>query len=428
MQKAPRRLKILISSLNFSPELTGIGKYSGEMAHWLASRGHDVRVVTAPPYYPDWRVWTGYSATSFRKEESEGVRAYRCPIWVPKRVTGLKRIGHLASFAVSNFLVMLSQVRWRPDIVWVVQPALFTAPTALLVAGLTGARSWLHIQDYEVDAAFDLGLLRGKRIRSLVSAAEQELMRGFDMVSSISGRMVDLARAKGVPIEQLEFFPNWVDLCDIKPLAEISPYRSELGIPNDKVVALYSGNMGAKQGLEILAAAARTLRQDENIVFVFCGDGPGKAGLERECAGLPNVRLLPLQPKERLNDLLGLADIHLLPQRADAADLVLPSKLTGMLASGRPVVVTADPSTELGQVVGHSGCGLVVPPEDAESFSSAIRTLAADPRARAQMGVAARTYAESKLDVNSVLGAFEQRLLALCDERKSLRAEVKRQS
>jgi colanic acid biosynthesis glycosyl transferase WcaI len=408
-----RKLKILISSLNFSPELTGIGKYSGEMAHWLAARGHDVRVITAPPYYPDWKVWDGYSARSFRREESFGVRVYRCPLWVPRRVSGVKRIVHLATYAMSNLAAMLSQWGWRPDVVWVAQPALFSAPAALLLARLTGARSWLHVQDYEVDAAFEMGLLRGERIRAMVSAGERALIRGFDVVSSISGRMVDRAQAKGIALERLEFFPNWVDLAHIRPLNTASPYRASLGIPPDAVVALYSGNMGAKQGLEILAAAARSLLHDQRVCFVFCGDGAGKEQLACACEGLPNVRLLPLQPKEQLNDLLGLADIHLLPQRADAADLVLPSKLTGMLASGRPVVVTAAPQTELGQVVRNSDCGVLVPPEDPAAFADAIRTLAGDPDARARMGAAARRYAESKLDSDAVLAAFERRMLAL---------------
>lgn len=408
-----RKLKILISSLNFSPELTGIGKYSGEMAHWLAARGHDVRVITAPPYYPDWKVWDGYSATTFRREESFGVRVYRCPLWVPRRVSGVKRIVHLATYAMSNLAAMLSQCGWRPDVVWVAQPALFSAPAALLLARLTGARSWLHVQDYEVDAAFEMGLLRGERIRAMVSAGERALIRGFDVVSSISGRMVDRAQAKGIALERLEFFPNWVDLAGIRPLNTVSPYRASLGIAPDAVVALYSGNMGAKQGLEILAAAARSLLHDQRVCFVFCGDGAGKEQLARACEGLANIRMLPLQPKEQLNDLLGLADIHLLPQRADAADLVLPSKLTGMLASGRPVVVTAAPQTELGQVVRNSDCGVLVPPEDPAAFADAIRTLAGDPDARARMGAAARRYAELKLDSDAVLAAFERRMLAL---------------
>ncbi len=145
--------------------------------------------------------------------------------------------------------------------------------------------------------------------------------------------------------------------------------------------------------------------------FVFCGNGAGRADLEARCAGLPNVTFLDLQPLERLGDLLTCADIHLLPQRADAADLVMPSKLTGMLASGRPVVVTAHPGTEVARVV--EGCGRVVPPEQADVFADAIAALADDAEQRARFGAAARRYAEENLDKDAVLRRFEAELLKL---------------
>ncbi|MDF2462997.1 MAG: glycosyl transferase [Ramlibacter sp.] len=400
-------MRLLIYTLNFAPELTGIGKYSGEMASWLATRGHEVRVVTAPPYYPKWEVSPGYSGSSYKREEWQGVQVQRCPLWVPKRVTGIKRLIHLASFAASSLPVLLAQVRWRPDVVWVVEPALFCTPGALLAAKLCGARTWLHVQDFEVDAAFEMGLLKSRGLRSAVSGFERWLMRRFDRVSTISRQMLKRLLDKGVNPDRTVSFPNWVDITGIAPLANVSPYRSELNIPPGSIVALYSGNMGAKQGLEVLASAAHKLRQESGIVFVFCGDGAAKADLQGQCGGLTNVRMLPLQPLDRLNELLGLADIHLLPQRADAADLVLPSKLTGMLASGRAVLVTAAPGTELAQVVESSGCGMVVPPEDPDRLAAAVMQLASDARVRASMGAAGRTYAERELDVHTILERFE---------------------
>jgi colanic acid biosynthesis glycosyl transferase WcaI len=129
-------------------------------------------------------------------------------------------------------------------------------------------------------------------------------------------------------------------------------------------------------------------------------------------AGLGNLRWLPLQPAERLNDLLNLADIHLLPQRADAADLVMPSKLTGMLASGRPVVATAGQGTQLGRVV--SGCGVLTPPGDGAALARAIVDLAADPAQRQALGAAARRYAETNLARDAIMSRFESTALALC--------------
>lgn len=293
------------------------------------------------------------------------------------------------------------------------------APAAAAFARLRGARSWLHIQDYEVDAAFDLGLIKGQRLRQWVEAAERWLMRHFDRVSTISGRMVDRVLAKGVEPARVVHFPNWVDISGVAPLHHPSPYRAELGLADDAVVALYSGNMGNKQGLEVLADVARLLKDEPRIQFVFGGNGSGRADLEQRCAGLPNVRFLDLQPLERLNDWLGLADIHLLPQRADAADLVMPSKLTGMLASGRPVLATAHPQTELGRVVAHDAeCGVVVPPEDPAAMADALRQLVADPARRAALGACGRRYAERELNRDVILARFEAQLKALVAEGK----------
>ncbi|MGE0350796.1 glycosyltransferase WbuB [Hydrogenophaga sp.] len=407
-------MKLLFYGINFAPELTGIGKYTGEMARWLANAGHEVRVITAPPYYPAWQVSEGYSARQYRTESWRGVRVRRTPLWVPHQPGGLKRVLHLASFALGSLPVLWAQWRWRPDMVWVVEPALMCAPAAVAFASLRGARSGLHIQDYEVDAAFDLGLIKGNTLRRWVQAGERWLMRRFDCVTTISGRMVDRARSKGVPAARVVHFPNWVDIKRVTPLTGPSVYRAELGLAPDTVVALYSGNMGNKQGLETLVEVARLLQDDPRILLVLAGDGTGRANLEALSAGLPNVRMMDLQPPERLNDWLGLADVHLLPQRADAADLVMPSKLTGMLASGRAVVVATPPETELYRVVAQdAACGVVVPPENPAAMAEALRALAADPARRADLGANGRRYAEAELSQDAILRRFETQLQSL---------------
>jgi colanic acid biosynthesis glycosyl transferase WcaI len=407
-------VKLLFYGINFAPELTGIGKYTGEMAAWMAQAGHEVRVITAPPYYPDWRVGEGHSASRYRTERWQGVQVHRTPLWVPPQPGGLKRLLHLASFALSSLPVLCAQWRWKPDVVWVVEPPLMCAPAAAAFASLRGSKSWLHIQDYEVDAAFDLGLVKGEGLRRAVQAAERWLMSRFDIVSSISGRMLDRARDKGVAPEQVLHFPNWVDISGITPLHAPSDYRAELGLADDAVVALYSGNMGNKQGLEILAEVARLLQDEPRIQFVLGGKGSGRADLQARCEGLNNVRFLDLQPLERLNQWLGLADVHLLPQRADAADLVMPSKLTGMLASGRAVLATALPHTELSRVVNdEAACGLVVPPENPSAMAEALRALAMDPARRAELGANGRRYAEAQLSQDAILRRFEAQLMAL---------------
>jgi len=395
-------MKILLYSANFAPEPTGIGKYSGEMAAWLAAQGHQVRVVAAPPYYPAWQLGAGYAWPPYRREQWQGVDVWRAPLWVPRNPGGMLRVLHLLTFALSSLPVMLLQVFWRPDVVMTVAPAFVCAPVGWLTARLCGAKAWLHIQDFEVDVAFQMGLLKGKLLQRLVLASERWLLRRFDVVSTISRKMMERLNKKGVAPDKVSFFPNWVDIDHVHPLAKPSSYRAELGIAPDAIVILYSGSLGNKQGLMVIPEAARRLVQVLTVVFVVCGDGVMKPELEAAAKELPNLKLLPLQPFARLSELLGLADIHLLTQSADAEDLVLPSKLTGMLASGRPVIATCRAGTEIAVVVQH--CGLVAAPGDGAALALAILQLINDVASRLRLGTQARAYAEANLSRDSVLG------------------------
>jgi colanic acid biosynthesis glycosyl transferase WcaI len=334
-------MRILIIGLNFAPELTGIGKYTGEMAAWLAARGHEVSVITTRPYYPEWKRPPGLSGWTWHGEIWQGCRVVRCPLYVPRHQTGLQRILHLSSFGLSSIPAAAARLmRGRADVVVVMAPTFFSVPTALAVARLMAAPAWLHILDLEVEAAFELGFIKSRRLIELARVVERWLMRRFDLVSTISTKMRERIERKGVDPERMMLFPNWVDTDQFRPLPGPVPLRRELGIADERCVALYSGSMGKKQGLEHVIAAARLLAAEAagSPLFLLAGAGPMREDLERSAHDLPNVRFLPLQPFERFNEFLNVADIHLLPQRRDASDLVMPSKLLAMLATGRPVI------------------------------------------------------------------------------------------
>ena len=403
-------MKILLISTNYSPELTGTGKYSGEMLDWLVEQNHEVRVVCAPPYYPQWQIGEGYSSWKYKIENSLNKKVYRCPLWVPAKPSGLKRLTHLASFALSSFPIVLKQIFWKPDVVICIEPPLFNSFSAIITSKLSGAKSILHIQDFEVDAAFELGIVKAGWLKSFIYAVERFLMNRFDRVSTISEAMLDKLNKKGVDSIKQLFFPNWVDTAFIYPLENPSIYRAELNISLSKTVALYSGNMGEKQGLEIVIQAAKEL-ENENVQFIMCGSGSALERLKVLAKDLKNIIWLPLQPLERLNDFLNVADIHLLPQQAGAADLVMPSKLTGMLASGRPIIATADVYTQVEKVV--QGCGVVVAPGDNTAFSQSIKTLSEDVELRERLGVKARKYADNNLQYEVIMKKFEKELLEL---------------
>ena len=403
-------MKLLLYSLNYAPEPVGIGKYSGELAEWLAAQGHEVRVITAVPYFPQWRA----RDNRYRREQRQGVSVLRCPLWVPQRPSGLTRLLHLASFAISSLPVLIGQWRWRPELVLTVAPAFFCAPGTLLLARLCGSRtrSWLHIQDFELDAAFELGLLKGRWLRSLAERWERGTLRGFDRVSTISAAMRRHAVQKGVAEEQAVLLPNWVDLNIIQPqIGEAranNPYRQELGIGPEQRVLLYSGSMNKKQGLELLVEAMQRLADVPDLVWLLAGEGPSKAQLEAATATMDQVRILPLQPAERLNDWLNLADVHLLPQKAGAADLVLPSKLLGILASGRPLVASSPAGSELGQLAELAG--IRVEPEDGAGFAAALRQLLSDVALSQRLGAQARQLVEERYGQEAVLGQLDRAL------------------
>lgn len=403
-------MKLLLYGLNYAPEPVGIGKYSGELAEWLAGRGHEVRVITAPPYFPQWRA----VANRYRREQRRGVAIWRCPLWVPRRPSGLSRLIHLASFALSSLPVLLGQQKWRPDVVLTVAPAFFCAPGALLLGKLCGeaTTTWLHIQDFELDAAFELGMLKGRWIRRLAENWERSTLQGFSQVSTISEAMRQRAIAKGVKPKNSCLLPNWVDLQEIEPEGEVqkvnNPYRKELDIGEGTLVLLYSGSMNKKQGLDILASAIKELVDMPQLLWLFAGEGPSKAELISSTAKFKNVKILPLQPTDKMNKWLNLADVHLIPQKAKAADLVLPSKLLGILASGRPLVASSPSGSELGLLAELAG--IRVEPGDDKAFAKAVRQLVCDGDLRERLGAKGRSIAESYFGSESVLKKLESEL------------------
>jgi len=419
-----RTVKVLILGLNFSPELIGVGKYTGEMAAWLSEQGHEVRVITAPPYYPAWQVEEPYSAQRYRSEHWQNLSVLRCPLWVPKTPRTLTRILHLLSFALTSAPLAIWQgLTWRPDIVWTVEPTAFTAPGAWLSARIGNATACLHIQDLEFEAALGLRMLSKSWLIRITAWAYGWLLRRFDHVSTISLQMREQLPSYGVPPKRCGIFQNWVDTDHLCPLDRASSYRAELGLGPKTIVALYAGNMGSKQGVGSLAELAKRCQDVDDLHFVFAGDGSLRTEVETQTKELANVTMLPLQRRERFNDLLNLADIHLLPQRPHTASFALPSKFGGMLASGRPAVIQAEEG-ELARV-GRT-CGIVVRPGETAAMADAVRSLADDQDRRKKLGDTARQYALANLGKEHVLNRHVQQMHDAIDRRARRRPRWQR--
>lgn len=413
-------MKILFYSLNYAPELAGIGKYSGELAEWLAGKGHEVRVVCAPPYYPEWRLGSRYKSGRYYRGKRNGVEVFRCPLYVPRKPSTLTRLLHLLSFAMSSFPVMIKQWAWKPDVIIGIEPTFFCAPTTLLLSKLAGSKSLLHIQDFELDAMLGLGLAKHSHLTGLCYAVEGFFMRRYAAISSISKAMLSKAGAKTRKLVPVHFFPNWVDTDFVKPDVDARLFRKRWGIPADAQVVLYSGNLGKKQGLDMLLEAAGLMEKDKNVVFLILGDGVEREELiaQGDKLKLTNVRFQSLQPYRDLPALMAMADVHLVLQKKGVAEFMLPSKLTTILSAGGHALITADEGTELGKLCANfPGIAERVDPENVEKFVASLRKMLIAARmGRPKVNEVARQYAVEQLNKQNVLQDFEILLMGLAED------------
>lgn len=400
-------MRILIYGINYAPELTGIGKYTGEMAEWFAAQGHDVSVLTAMPYYPEWRVHPQYKNKLWHKEVKNGVKIYRCPLYVPEHVDSKKRIIHELSFLWSSSFYWLSALfRKKNDLVISVCPPFHVGFSPYIYSKIRKTTLVTHVQDLQIDAAKDLNMLSNSKALDWMFKIERLFFRNSDYVSTLTVGMHDRIHRKGIPSDKLIMLPNWVDTDDIHPLPLDKSLRAQFDIPHEDKVILYSGNMGEKQGLNILIDVAEEYKDRQNLHFVLVGSGAGKKKLEDlvVAKGLANVRFYPLQPYEQLSALLAIADVHLVLQKKSASDLVMPSKLTGILAAGGCSVVTAMEGTSLYQVIKKHDMGILCEPESVSDLKNAIQTALETDTSVIKKN--ARNYAENYLNKDKILSHF----------------------
>ncbi len=411
-------MRILIYGINYAPEPTATGKYTTEMAVWLAARGHTIDAIVGMPYYPQWEIYEEYQNRRSFIEKIDGVTVFRTPLYVPgaDNVSARTRIRQESSFSINA-------LRWwwgitfskRYDVVIGVCPPLQIGVYPWLYSKLRRVPWLFHIQDLQVDAAVRLGMLNSGLVGTSLYKIENFLLSHATRVSTITEAMRQRIIAKGVPENRTWLFPNWSDIDFIRPLPRENQFRQELGIDETGIIVMYAGNVGEKQGLELVIEAADKLRSNEKLYFLIVGAGAAKSRLEgmAEKMKIDNLKFLPVQPFEKLPEMLAAADIHLVVQKREAADIVMPSKLTNILAAGRPCIATADPGTTLYEVVNSYETGVVCPPETIKPLVEAINKLVESEDLRQRMGMNARKYAEQWLSKEHILKDFESRLLEL---------------
>ena len=398
--------------MNYFPELTGIGKYTGEMAVYLAEKKFNVQVLTGLPYYPDWKIKAGYSKFKFQNEYIDGVNVLRCPIYVPKKITTFYRIIQDLSFFVSSFIgtLLLLLKKKQFDLIVTVSPSLFTGLNGIwLKYWNRNSKLIYHIQDLQIDAASQLQMIKRPFLLQTLKRIERYILKNSSAVSTISSGMLNRISAKSVPIKKKILFPNWID--DGKVYATHPNYDilNELGIPQNKKIIFYSGAVGEKQGLEILISVIDYYyRIHSDFLFVISGSGPYMEQLKNKFISrhLSNVCFIDLQPVYIFNQLLNIAWLHLILQKENAADLVLPSKLTNMMAVGGLVLATAPVHSTLYNILKDNHLGYVVRPDQADEIIRAINFLAQNDEYANCLKKNAIQFANNNLKKEIVLNRF----------------------
>ncbi len=406
------RKRVLLLGGNFHPEPTGIGKYNGEMIDWFASQNIACTVVTTYPYYPQWRVQEPYAKKAFRfskeirfpSKTSLPVTIYRCPHYVPQNPSGFKRLVSDFTFLLSAYCVLIYLLfSARMDFIMTVAPSFSNGLLGVLYKKFRGAKFIYHIQDLQIDAARDLKIIRSGYFLKILFNIEKYILREADIVSTISEGMMQKVKAKCN--KDIVHFPNWVDTRLFYPQSN-KEAKASFGFKATDKIVLYSGAIGFKQELESIIHTAKFFQLIDDVKFVICGSGPYKYHLEQMAADLHlnNVVFLPLQPSEKFNTFLNMADVHLVLQKKDTADLVMPSKLTTILAVGGLSIVTASRGTSLHQVMHATDLGILIEPEDMCLLYNAI--MEAINSDSAFLKTNARLYAETHLSSEIILNRF----------------------
>lgn len=399
-------MRIVVWGINYAPEITGIAPHNVALCEFLQAKGEDVEMVTTFAYYPAWRKAPPDRHVLFRTERINGVRVHRCWHFVPEKVSPWKRIIHEATFIVTSTLRVLALT--PADVYVIVSPPLLLGTAAWLVARLKRAPFVFHVQDLQPDAAVGLGMLRAGWFTRALYWLEAFAYKHATRVSGISEEIVDAFRRKGVPSEKLILFPNGVVIPEQLPAR--GNFRARNNFATDEFLAVYAGNLGVKQGLNILLDAAEQLRDQPNIRIILCGDGAERSTLEKAVQDrhLGNMSMLPLHFGPDYQELLVDSDVSLITQQSGSGNAFFPSKLLVTLAHGSPVVTVADEESALAKAVKEGRFGINVLPGDATRLGRTFHELAQDRQALRQWGANGRAYVERYNQRKLLADFFEQ--------------------
>ena len=399
-------MNLVVLTPHFEPDLAPTGAVVTKLVHELAGRGHRIEVITSFPWYREHKIETGFEGRLTRIEDTPWGRVMRLhPFPTADKTNILRRAISFAGFTA----LAMAKARPGPDVdaVLAVSPPLTLGLAGSSIARARNAAYVFNIQDVFPDVVIELGVLSNPKLIKAARALERRCYRLADAVTVLSDDLRDNIAGRVDDPAKVRVIPNFVDTDLIVPGPHENPYRVEFGLQG-KTVVMYAGNVGFSQSLDLVFSASVALRDDPNLVFVINGGGAARQGLETQARGLDNLRFVDMQPMDRLPEVLAAADMHLVPLKRGLSRSSVPSKTFSILAAGRPFVASVDLGSEIAQIAERSGAGVVVPPEDAEAFTKAIRQLADDAERMREMGARARTFVEDWASPAAVAERYEE--------------------
>jgi colanic acid biosynthesis glycosyl transferase WcaI len=408
-------MRVLVIGINYAPERTSVAPFTTGLCEHLAAQGLEVKVVTAFPYYPDWRVWKGYRGSLFRRETINGVKVHRVAHYVPCEPSRLvQRLAYDISFAVTSFFAAL--FTGKCDVIYCSCPPPTVAFTAYLLSKIKRAPYIVKLTDLASDAALATGIMKPGLAIRLARAFEAFTYRKSLAVVCLCQGFIDRLKERGLGVERLLLIPDWGDTENIRPCEEDATFRAAHQFSSDQFLIFHTGNMGKKQNLINVLNAAQLARDEADVRWVLVGEGEERVDLEREISrrGLTNVQLMPFQPVDMLRQMYSSADLLLLNQTAAIEDAVIPSKLLTYMASGRPVVAAVSEKSEVARQVHRANCGIVVPAENPQALADAVVGLRRELKLRQQLGANGRAYAEAHFTKAQVLRRYHEFFQRVC--------------
>jgi glycosyltransferase involved in cell wall biosynthesis len=384
-----QRGSLVLLCQHFYPEMISTGIHMTELARTLARKGWEITVVSAQP-----RLALGEESVRVEREMVyENVRVLRVPAWGSHASWMPGRLAFALTYLASS-CVALFRLRKRAQGVLVTTNPPFIGLVGWIYRRLAGLPYVLIVHDVYPDVAVRLGVLRPRSLLARVWLRVTRLILDGAALNIVIGR--DMARIIGARVRRgrdarIRLIPNWSDASTVSPVArEENRFVREHGL-DGRFVVQYSGRMGRTHNLEPLLEAAELLR-GEPVVFQLIGDGAKRRRLEERCRerGLENMKFLPYQPLERLDEVLSASDLSIVCLESHFTGLSVPSKTYGVMAAGKPILGFLDPKSEIGLTLAEHRCGIVLRDPSGEEVAACVRDLMRDPARREEMGRNAR--------------------------------------